>query len=163
MAITPLDISNKEFPVRFRGYDRDSVDDFLDQVVQEFEFLIKENVNLRDQLELVSQRLEQYRALEETVNKTLVVAQESAEEIKGNAKHEADLILRGAQLQAERIVDSGHAKARQILEENADLLHAVNTLRSQVKALLRSQLDAIDALPNPFTQVASGRQQGETR
>ena len=51
MALTPVDIANKEFPVRMRGYDRDAVDDFLDQVVQEFEALIRENASLREQIE----------------------------------------------------------------------------------------------------------------
>jgi len=57
MGITPVDIANKEFPVRMRGYDRDAVDDFLDQVVQEFENLIRENASLREQVESLNQRL----------------------------------------------------------------------------------------------------------
>lgn len=152
MALTPLDITNKEFPVRFRGYDRNAVDEFLDQVIRDFEALVKENGSLKEQVELLSQRVEQYRALEDTINKTLVVAQESAEQIRANARQEADLIIQEARLQAERILEAGQAKARRIMEENADLLRAVQTLRSQVRALLQSQLDAIDRLNPPFPE-----------
>jgi cell division initiation protein len=161
MALTPLDITNKEFPVKFRGYDRDAVDEFLDQIIREFEVLIKEAATHKEQVELLSQRVEQYRALEETINKTLVIAQESAEEIKANARREADLIIQEARLQAERILEAGQAKARRIMEENADLARAAQVLRSQVRALLQSQLEAIDTLQDPFAQAAVTRQNGE--
>lgn len=158
MALTPLDITNKEFRVRLRGYDRDAVDEFLDQIIREFEVLIKENAATREQVELLSQRVEQYRALEETINKTLVIAQESAEEIKANARREADLIIQEARLQAERILEAGQAKARRIMEENADLARAAQVLRGQVRALLQSQLEAIDTVHDPFAQAAVSRQ-----
>lgn len=157
MAITPVEISNKEFPIRMRGYDRDSVDDFLDKIVQEFEVLIKENANLRDQVEMLTQRLEQYRSLEETINKTLVIAQESAEEIKANAQRKADLVVKQAEAQAERMLEQGAAKSRQIMMDNADLIRVIDTLRNQVRALLKSQLDALDSLPDPHAEVAPGR------
>lgn len=150
MALTPLDITNKQFPVRVRGFDRDAVDEFLDQVIREFEALIKENGSLKEQVELLSQRVEQYRALEDTINKTLVVAQESAEEIKVNARRESELIIQEARLQAERILEAGHAKSRRIMEENADLAKTVHVLRGQIRALLESQLEAIDTLPDTF-------------
>ncbi|MFZ5827385.1 MAG: DivIVA domain-containing protein [Bacillota bacterium] len=161
MALTPLDITNKEFRVRLRGYDRDAVDEFLDQIIREFEVLIKENAASKEQVELLSQRVEQYRALEETINKTLIIAQESAEEIKANARREADLIIQEARLQAERILEAGQAKARRIMEENADLARAAQVLRGQMRALLQSQLEAIDTVHDPFAQAAASRQSSE--
>lgn len=161
MALTPLDITNKEFRVRFRGYERDAVDEFLDQIIREFEVLIRENASLKEQQELLSQRLEQYRSLEETINKTLVVAQESAEEIKTNARREADLIIQEARLQAERVLEAGQVKARQVVEENADLFRAAQVLRGQVRALLQSQLDAIDHLRDPLGETSIARSVAE--
>lgn len=162
MALTPLDITNKEFRKKlFNGYDNDQVDEFLDQIIREFEVLIKESGTLKEQVELLNQRVEQYRALEETINKTLVIAQDSAEEIKANARREADLIIQEARLQAERILEAGQAKARRIMEENADLARAAQTLRVQVRALLQSQLEAIDTVNDPFAQAAVSRQSSE--
>lgn len=157
MGITPLDIHNKEFPKKLRGYDADAVDEFLDQVIREFELLIKESGHWKEQVEALTQKLEQYRVLEETINRTLVVAQEAAEEVKANAKKEADLIIQEARLQAERILEAGQAKARRIMEENADLSRAAHTLRTQVRALLKAQLEAIEGVQDPFGQAAAGR------
>jgi len=157
MPLTPVDIANKQFPVRLRGYDRDAVDDFLDQVVQEFEALIRENASLREQVENLNQRLEQYRNLEQTINRTLVLAEESAEQIRENARREAELLLSETRAQVERMLEAGQEKARQILADNADLIRVLDTLRTQVRALLKSQLDALDGLPDPLAHVAAAR------
>lgn len=157
MALTPVDIANKEFPVRMRGYDRDAVDDFLDQVVQEFEHLIRENASLREQIENLNQRLEQYRNLEQTINRTLMLAEESAEEIKESARREAELMLSETRAQVERMLEAGQEKARQILADNSDLIRVLDTLRTQVRSLLKAQLDALDGLPDPFAHVAASR------
>jgi cell division initiation protein len=158
MNLTPLDIQHKKFPRKlFGGYDRDAVDEFLDQVIREFELLIRENSQLKDQIEQLNEKLEQYRNLEETIHRTLVVAQETAEELRNNAKKEADLIIQEARLQAERVIEAGQGKARRIMEENADLSRAVQALRTQVRSLLYAQLQAIDGLQDPFAQAAASQ------
>ncbi|HWI63717.1 MAG TPA: DivIVA domain-containing protein [Symbiobacteriaceae bacterium] len=155
MALTPLDIHNKDFATQtFKGYKRDDVDEFLDQIVTEFDRMIKENDRLKTQIEDLTTKLEQYRTLEDTINRTLVVAQETAEEVKANAKKNADLIIQEARLQAERIIETGQVKARRIMEENADLARAAHVLRAQVKSLLQAQLEAIDGLYDPFAKAA---------
>lgn len=158
MALTPLDIHNKEFPKKaLGGYDRDAVDEFLDHVIRDFEQIIKENDRLKQQVEDVSLKLEQYKNLEDTINKTLVVAQETAEEVKANAKKQADLVIQEARLQAERIIETGHVKARRIMEENADLSRAAHVLRTQVRSILQAQLQSLDGLPDTFLRVAAAQ------
>lgn len=155
MALTPLDINNKEFPKRsFGGYDKEAVDDYLDQIIIEFDRLIKESDRYKAQVDDLNLKLDQYRSLEDTINKTLVVAQEAAEEVKASAKKNADLIIQEARLQAERIIETGQVKARRIMEENADLARAANVLRTQVKSLLQAQLEAVDGLYDPFARAA---------
>ncbi|HYF76329.1 MAG TPA: DivIVA domain-containing protein [Symbiobacteriaceae bacterium] len=162
MALTPLDVHNKDFPKRtFGGLDKDAVDEFLDQVVVELDRLIKENDRLKIQIQELDGKLEQYRTLEETINRTLIVAQETAEEVKASAKKNADLIIQEARLQAERIIETGQVKARRIMEENADLVRASNVLRTQVKSLLQAQLEAIDGLYDPFAKAAAAHQPAE--
>lgn len=146
MGLTPLDIHNKEFKKSLvRGYDPDEVDDFLDQVIREFEILIRENNSMREQVEQLQARVEIYRHQEEAINQVLVVAQATAEDMKQNAKHEAGLILQEARLEAERLMASGHMKARQIIEENGDLLRMAQVLRTQVRIMLKAQLESLDA------------------
>jgi len=152
MGLTPLDIHNKEFPRKaFNGYDPDAVDEFLDQVIREFEQLIKENGHLRQKLEQMDEKMEKYQRMEEMLQKTLVTAQAAAEELKANAKREADLIIQQAHVEAERIVAAGQAKVRETLAANADLIQAAQTLRVQVRSLLVAQLQAIDQLQDPFS------------
>jgi cell division initiation protein len=157
MGLTPLDIHNKEFPKRFRGYHPDTVDEFLDQVIREMESMVKETARHKEQVDDLTMKLDQYRNLEETINKTLVVAQEAADDVKSNARKEADLIIQEARLQAERIMEAGQVKARRIVEENADLSRVVATLRTQVKSLLQAQLQSLEGLYDPFTKAAAAQ------
>jgi len=151
MGLTPLDIHNKEFSKKFLGgYNTNAVDEFLDQVIREFEALIKENAHLREQVEAVDLKLSQYRSLEETINNTLLISQGVAEELKANAKKESDLIIQEARLQAERIIEASQSKARRIADENVDLSRAAHILRTQIRSMLQAQLDAIGQVRDPF-------------
>lgn len=146
MGLTPLDIHNKEFKKRLvRGYDPDEVDEFLDQVIREFEGLIKDNKAMRDQMESLQSRIDIYRNQEEAINQVLVVAQTTAEDMKHNARREADLMIQEARMQAERIIETGQSKARKIMEENGDMVRMAQLLRTQVRTLLQAQLEALDA------------------
>lgn len=145
MSLTPLDIHNKEFKKKlFGGYDQDDVDEFLDQIIREMEVLLKENALAKEQGEAMSAKMEIYRNHEETINQVLIVAQATAEDMKQNARREADLIIQEARLQAEKIIESGHVKARRIMEENSDLLRVAQVLRSQVRSMLQAQLESLD-------------------
>lgn len=97
MPLTPLDIHNKEFSKGFRGYDEDEVNEFLDQLIKDYEMLIREKKNLEDKVASLNERLSHFSSIEETLNKSIVVAQEAAEEVKGNAQKEAKLIIREAE------------------------------------------------------------------
>ena len=158
-----MDIHNKQFSKQFRGYNPDAVDEFLDQIIREFELLSKNSAHLKEQVESLNLKLEQYRSLEETINKTLVVAQEAAEDLKANARKESDLIIQDARIQAERIIEGGQVKARRIADENADLTRAAHVLRTQVRAMLQAQLEAIDAVRDPFSQAAPATLPAEDR
>ena len=146
MALTPMDIHNKEFKRRFRGYDMDEVDEFLDQVIRAFETLITENTHVKEQLQHTDDKLEQYRNLEETLNRTLVVAQSAADELKANARREADLIIQEARLQAERIIEAGRSKDLKLMEERAELARIIDTVRAQTRQALVAQLDILDRM-----------------
>lgn len=158
MPLTPLDVHNKEFPRKMMGgYDPDAVDEFLDEVVGEFENLTREVNRLKDTVETLTERLEKYRHMEDSINKAITAAQDAAEKMEINAKKQAENILAEAKLQAERIMESGQAKSRKIMEENSDLARVVSTLRTQVRTLLEAQLKALGELNDPFTQAASTR------
>lgn len=145
MALTPLDIHNKEFSRGFRGYVEDEVNDFLDQVVKDYEAVLREKKELFDRLTTLEDRVEQYRQMEETLNKSILVAQESAEEVRRNAQKEAQLIIKEAEKNADRIINDALAKSRKTLLENEELKKQASVYRTRLKMLVEAQLDMLQS------------------
>ncbi len=145
MPLSPLDIHNKEFRRGIRGYSEAEVDEFLDQVVREFEVLLKENSSLKEEVSSLNARLQHYRQLEETLHNTLIVAQETADEVKASARKEADLIVREAQLEAERVIKAGEERIREVQETLEQLQKQVNVFRTRIRSMLQSQLDLLES------------------
>jgi cell division initiation protein len=144
MPLTPLDIYNKEFKHGFRGYQEDEVNEFLDEVVRDYEALLNENTQLKEQLSGVADRIEQYKKLEETLKNALVVAQTTAEDVKVAARKEAELIVREAEQRAEHIVAAGEGRARDLEEQALNARREWDVFRARLKSLLQSQMALLD-------------------
>ncbi|MFZ2463001.1 MAG: DivIVA domain-containing protein [Caldibacillus thermoamylovorans] len=145
MPLTPLDIHNKEFAKTFRGYDEDEVNEFLDQVIKDYEIIIREKRELENRVKELEEKLKHFSSIEETLNKSIVVAQEAAEEVKGSAQKEAKLIIREAEKNADRIVNEALSKARKIALEIEDLKKQSKVFRNRFKLLIEAQLDMINS------------------
>lgn len=145
MSLTPLDIHKKEFRKAFRGYEEEEVDEFLDQVVKEYEKLYKENIDLKEALAAKDSNIGQYRDLEETLKKTLVIAQQTADDLKAGAAREAEVIVREAQLKGEQIVKDAEDKVRTVLQEYENARKQSQEFKVRFRALLRSQLELVGA------------------
>lgn len=144
MPLTPLDIHNKEFSKGFRGYDEDEVNEFLDQVIKDYELLIREKKELEEKLNDQQERLGHFANIEETLNKSIVIAQEAGEEVKRSAQKEAKLIIKEAEKNADRIVNEALAKARKIALEIEDLKKQSKVFRTRFKMLIEAQLDLLN-------------------
>ena len=136
MRITPMDIRQQQFTVRmFRGFDVQEVDTFLEDVAQDYEALIKENALLKEQLQVLEDRT---RGLEEKVlQQTLVSSQQFAEDIKESARREAALLLREAELEGEKLLESNRTEEAMLRNEILQLKRQ----RRQVAEGLRATLD----------------------
>lgn len=145
MALTPLDIHNKEFRHSFRGYDEDEVNEFLDQVIKDYEALIRENKDLQSQIQTLQDRLDHFTNIEETLSKTIIVAQEAADEVKGNAKKEAQLIIRESEKNADRIINEALVKSGKIALEIEELKKQASIYRTRFRTLLEAQLELLKA------------------
>lgn len=153
MALTPLEIHNKEFRKTFRGYSEEEVDEFLDEIVRDMEILIRENNQLRDDLSQVRGRLDQYQAIESTLQSTLVVAQQSAEDLKENARKEAALIVQEAHDEAERIIAAARQQEEKLLADLQEAQREYAVFRSKVRSILLAQLELM-AEPGEGTATA---------
>jgi cell division initiation protein len=144
MPLTPLDIHNKEFNKGFRGYDEDEVNEFLDQVIKDYELVLREKKELEERLSENKDRLGHFANIEETLNKSIIIAQEAGEEVKRNAQKEAKLIVKEAEKNADRIVNESLSKARKIAMEIEDLKKQSKVFRTRFKMLVAAQLDLLD-------------------
>ena len=144
MPLTPIDIHNQEFSKVFRGYDEDEVNEFLDQIIKDYEILLREKKELEDKLEETFDRLGHFTSIEGTLNKSIIVAQEAAEEVKRNAQKEAKLIIKEAEKNADRIVNDSLTKARKIAVEIEELKKQSKVFRTRFKMLVAAQLDLLD-------------------
>ncbi len=144
LPLTPLDIHNKEFTRGFRGYDEDEVNEFLDQVIKDYETVIREKKELNERVKLLEERLGHFSNLEETLNKSILVAQETAEEVRQNAKKESRLIVKEAEKNADRIINDSLAKARKISMDNEELKKQAAVYRTRFRMLVEAQLEMLN-------------------
>lgn len=149
MKLTPLDIHHKEFSKSLRGYNEVEVDEFLDQVADELERLFKENIELSERIEAAEEKVRGYQEMERTLNNTLLAAQKSADDIIAKAKHEAEVVLKDAEVKAKEII---HNALQQKQKAQADLVRikqAEEQFRVEFRALLESHLRGIAEVPLP--------------
>lgn len=143
MPLTPLDIHNKEFGRRLRGYDEDDVNEFLDQIIKDYELYIRENKELQSQVATLQERLDHFANIEETLSKTIIVAQEAADEVRNNSKKEAQLIVKEAEKNADRIINEALSKSRKIALEIEELKKQASIYRTRFKTLVEAQLELL--------------------
>lgn len=141
MEMTPLDIRNRTFRKGMRGYQCEEVEKFLEEVSQEFESAYKENFELREKTKELETEIGHYRQLENTLQQTMILAQQTAEDVKEAARQEAALILREAEHEKTKIVSEAQKKWEEIEEEIQALARKRDLLRTQLKSFLLAHLD----------------------
>ncbi|MCE7794684.1 DivIVA domain-containing protein [Salipaludibacillus sp. CUR1] len=144
MPLTPLDIHNKEFTRGFRGYDEDEVNEFLDQVIKDYELVMREKNELYDRVQELEERLDHFSTIETTLNKSILVAQETAEDVKRSADKEAKLIIKESEKNADRIINEALSKSRKISLEIEELKKQASVYRTRFKMLLEAQLEMLN-------------------
>jgi len=144
MPLTPLDIHNKEFGRRLRGYDEDEVNEFLDQIIKDYEALIRENKDLQNQVLTLQERLDHFANIEDSLSKTIIVAQEAADEVRNNAKKEAQLIIKEAEKNADRIINDAIVKSRKIALDLEELKKQSSIYRMRFKTLIEAQIELLN-------------------
>ena len=114
MKITPIDISGHRFGKRMRGYDQEEVRSFLNLVSAEFERIVIDNNALKEELAQIKAGIADYKERERILKETLLTAQKLAEDIKEEARKEAQLVVREAELKGSQLLDQAARKAGQL-------------------------------------------------
>ncbi|GAB6183447.1 DivIVA domain-containing protein [Thermodesulfovibrio hydrogeniphilus] len=156
MRITPLDIQQKQFKVKFRGFDMEEVYSFLEIIREELEEILKENSMLKEKVAILENQLEEYKKIDQTIRDTLMTAQRLVEEYKTNAKKEAELIIKDAEVQAENIIREAQEKVVKIHEDIVDLKGIRRHFKEELRRLIESHLRMLD-----FDKEREGEEVGE--
>ena len=152
MKLTAMDINNKEFKRGLRGYSVEEVDEFLDQVVENYEELYKENSRLKESLSRVNEKLEHYEKLEATIQNTLLLAQNAADQAKESSEKQAELIIGNANETAQRILDKAHGDVISINEEYEKVKEEFIKFRAKFRGFMNTQLQTFDELEKDLTK-----------
>ncbi|MDX9871202.1 MAG: DivIVA domain-containing protein [Clostridia bacterium] len=144
MLLTPLDIHNKEFKKSLRGYDTTDVDDFLDEVIKDFERIYKENLELQEKIKKQDDHLQRYKEIEETLQNTMVLAQKMAEEAKRNAEKETELAIWEARKKAEQIVSGAHDDVTEAIRKVEALKAQEKQMKMKLKTFLATQMQMLE-------------------
>ena len=142
--ITPLDIENKKFAKQMmNGYSVEEVDDFLDDLTEDYTKNYKEVSELRNKVEELNNSLEHYKSIESTLQNTLVMAQTTAEDIKNVAQKQADQIVSEAKGNAQKRVDALDSEIISKTKELEDVKKQFDIYKAKMESLLISQLELL--------------------
>ena len=136
--LTPLDIQQQRFKTRFRGFDIQEVDLFLDQMADTFESLLKQNENLKEDFRRLQLEIQGYKNREDAFKRALLNSQRVIEQMKENAQRSAELIVAEAEVKAEKILNKAHNRLAQLHEDIAELKRQ----RMQIEVQIGSVIEA---------------------
>lgn len=155
MALTPQEIHAKEFTTRSnKWYDRMEVNEFLDQVVTDYDSLMQENAMLKTKLADADAASSQVEEMKQSVNSSILIAQEAADRLKKQTEAESEATLQQAQAEAQRIVMEANAKANALISDSQrkneglvlqhDALEKdMTTFKSKLEGMLQAQIDLL--------------------
>jgi cell division initiation protein len=167
MALTPLDIQNKSFQTKMRGYNQDEVDDFLDMIVRDYEAVLQDNREMEKAIKHSEEKLEYFNELKDALNQSIIVAQDTADKVKTSASKESEVLVTSAQNKADELIANAEkrayeinhlaeekakellteatAQARQLANETNDLKSKTRVFHQQLMLLVQSQLEQTKA------------------
>jgi cell division initiation protein len=143
MNYTPNDLQNITFKKSFMGYSEDSVNDVLDRIIEDYTAYIRENLELKDKVALLNEGLQHYKSIEDSLQNTLIMAQQTSEEVKKNAYEKADNILKEAEIKAQKIINEATQEVVKVNFEYEDMKKRLYIFKSKAETLLMSQLEVM--------------------
>lgn len=182
MALTPLDIQNKVFSTKMRGYNQDEVDDFLDQVTKDYEDSLQKVRELEKSLKHAEEKLQYFNELKDALNQSIIVAQDTADKVKSSATKESEVIVTSAENTANEMISSAEKRsttlissaeekareiltdatdrARQLAAETDDLKKKTRVFHQRLSLMLETQLEQVKSeewneLLKPFSSYVS--------
>ena len=143
MNITPLDIQQKRFHMGFRGYERVEVDAFLDLVREEMETLLREVTELREFRQTYDERMRELHEKEETVKNTMLLTQKLAEDMKENARKEAALLVKDAEVRGVQLTANAQQERVKVEADIQELRRRKHHFLQDIKKVIQMHLEMV--------------------
>ncbi len=144
MGITPLVVKQKEFATRFRGFDVQEVDYFLEDVAHELEILNNSINGLQDENHRLDLENQGYRKRENSMKNAMIQSQKVLDQMKENAKKSSEVIIARAEVEAEKILNRAHKRLSQLHSDIIELKRQRIQLEMQISAVLESHSRLIE-------------------
>lgn len=146
----------EKFNRTLRGYDPEEVNSFLDNVIKQVEQMLKEMDDkdreimdlrhLREENRILREKINDYRKMEDTMNKTIFVAQKTSDQMRLDASRERDLIIKDAKNNADRILNEALIKAEKTQKEAMQLKRNIIIFKRKIKDIVEAQLDVVNEI-----------------
>ena len=164
--LSPMDIRDKSFTVKMRGFDQDQVNDFLDQIIADYESTMNELEETKKKLKVADAKAQEYEGMKNAMNQAILVAQEAADKLKKKSEEDAAKVQKDAEDNAEKLLSDASAKSNRILSDASeqsrqlaiqtdDLKKNARDFREHIAALLQAELEAVQS--NAWTKVLGKR------
>lgn len=144
MQLKPVEIQERQFRLKFRGFDVREVDEFLESIARVYEDALKDNKKLETEIGEINQRLEEHRHREKTFQRTLKNSHQVLEQLKKNARKSAELIISDAEGKAERILNRAYNRLSQLHEDIAQLKRQRMQIQQQIKTIVETHSKMLD-------------------
>ena len=140
MNISPLDIKQKQFKLEFRGFDKNEVDSFLEEITTEMENLVRENEALKEEKEKLEAQVADYRQSEKGLRDTLMTANKMVEDMKSASERDSQMKIKEAEMQAEKIVMEARQQLAKVEAEIAEMNRIKERFNLKIKGVIEDHL-----------------------
>ncbi len=136
--LTPLDIQQQRFKTKFRGFDTQEVELFLDQMADAFEALLRQNEHIKEDIDRLQLEIKGYKNREDAFKRALLNSQRVIEQMKENAQKSAELVVAEAEVKAEKILNKAHNRLAQLHEDIGELKRQRVQIEVQIGSIIES-------------------------
>lgn len=156
MALTSLELKDKTFGIKFRGYDAEEVDDFLEIVTRDYEDLVRKNYEKEAEVKSLKERLAYFDEMKESLSQSVILAQDTAEKVKIAAEEQSQNLIKQADYDAQNLLNEAKEKANEILRsatdhakkvavETEELKNKSRIFHQRLKSTIESQMAIVNS------------------
>lgn len=136
----------QKFETVFRGYNKEQVEEYFDNVIKEYEQLLERKKLVDQEVTELKSKLKHYEEVENTLNHAIMTAETAGDQIKSAARCEAESMVNEAKRNANRIINDALLKAEKAQDTANQLKRNVNVFKRRLKDIIENQMEVIDEI-----------------